>query len=160
MACPKYSEHFPKRGNPVFQTIFRHNGEIQGKFFKNPNFQGKLELQKMFAIVRGKWDTPRNRADLSVEGQHIEVKGLATLNPNTIEARLKHAFTQIHGDDDRYHSETHKEGKVILLSRHDNGISDEQILNAMRKGFLSAEHKGYVTGKLEVWIRGKIYALN
>ena len=103
---------------------------------------------------------PRNRADLSVEGQHIEVKGLATLNPNTIEARLKHAFTQIHGDDDRYHSETHKEGKVILLSRHDNGISDEQILNAMRKGFLSAEHKGYVTGKLEVWIRGKIYALN
>ena len=60
-ACPKYSEHFPKRGNPVFQTIFRHNGEIQGKFFKNPNFQGKLELQKMFAIVRGKWDTPRIR---------------------------------------------------------------------------------------------------
>ena len=77
-ACPKYSEHFPKRG-PVFQTIFRHNGEIQGKFFKNPNFQGKLELQKMFAIVRGKWDTPiflclyvKYRQSFIYEAQSVE----------------------------------------------------------------------------------------
>ena len=28
MACPKYSEHFSKKGNPVFQTIFRHNEKI------------------------------------------------------------------------------------------------------------------------------------
>ena len=51
-ACPKYSEHFSKRENLVFQTIFHRNVKIQGKFFKNPDFQGELELQKMFAIVR------------------------------------------------------------------------------------------------------------
>ena len=103
---------------------------------------------------------PKNRADLSVDGHHVEVKGLATLNPNTIESRLKHAFEQIHGDDYRYPPETHREGKVILLSRHDSTVPEAQILDAMRRGFLSAEHKGYVKGKLEVWIRGKIYMLN
>ena len=49
---PKYSERFSKRENPVFQTVFCHNGEIRGKFFKNPNFQVEFELQKMFAIVQ------------------------------------------------------------------------------------------------------------
>ena len=103
---------------------------------------------------------PDKCADLSVAGQHVEVKGLKTLNPDNIEGRIRVAFEQIHGDDHRYSSEAHREGKVVLLSRHDKSIGDAQILDAMRRGFLSAEHKGYVTGKLEVWIRGTIYMLN
>ena len=103
---------------------------------------------------------PGNRADLSVEGQHVEVKGLTTLNSNTVATKLKHAFTQIHGDDDHYPPDVHREGKVILLSQHNRNISAEQILHAMNKGFLEAKRKGYVTGKLEVWIRGQIYKLN
>ena len=103
---------------------------------------------------------PQKRADLSVEGQHVEVKGLKTLNPDSIEGRIQNGFEQVHGDDYRYHQDTYKGWKVVLLSRHDSDIPEERILNAMRKGFLSAEHKGYVTGKLEVWIRGKIYMLN
>lgn len=102
----------------------------------------------------------QKRADLSVEGQHVEIKGLQTLNPDTIEGRIQNAFEQVHGDDYRYSPDTHKEVKVIILSKHDSSISEDRILEAMQKGFLSAEHKGYVTGKLEVWILGKIHALN
>ena len=103
---------------------------------------------------------PNRRADLSVEGQHVEVKGLETLNPNSVEKRLKRAFSQVHGDDAKYPPESHREGKVILLSRHGKDVSDERILVAVQKGFLSAKHKGYITGKLEVWINGKIYRIN
>lgn len=100
------------------------------------------------------------RADLSVEGHHVEVKGLTTLAPNTIEKNLRKAFQQVHGDRQRYPPETWREGKVILLSRHDSSVSRKAILDAMRKGFEIAQRKGEITGKVEVWIRGKIYELN
>ena len=112
---------------------------------------------KYVAFLQEKYT--QRRADLSVEGQYVEVKGLTTMNPDNVEGKLKHAFTQIHGDDTDS-SERHKEGKVVILSKHDSSISEESIYQAMYKGYLSAEHKGYVTGKLEVWIRGKIYKLN
>ncbi len=101
----------------------------------------------------------QRRADLSVEGQYVEVKGLTTLNPDNVEGKLKHAFSQIHSDDNS-NSKQNQEGKVVILSKHDKSISEERIYDAMNKGYLSAEHKGYITGKLEVWIRGKIYKLN
>ncbi len=102
----------------------------------------------------------QRRADLSVDGQHVEVKGLETMNPDNVEGKLKHAFEQIHGDDSRYPADTHRGGKVVILSKHDSSISEESIYEVMKQGFLSAERKGYVTGKLELWIRGKIYKLN
>lgn len=100
------------------------------------------------------------RADLSVEGRHIEVKGLKTLSPNTIEPRISHAFEQVHGDDKRYPPETWREGKVVLLSQHDSKIPVETILHAMQEGYNIAKRKGNVTGKVELWIRGKIIELN
>lgn len=102
----------------------------------------------------------QRRADLSVEGQHVEVKGLTTLNPDSIEGHLKHAFTQVDADNHRYPTETHREGKVVLLSKHGSGVSEAEIYSAITKGFQSAVHKGFVSGKVELWINGKIYCLN
>gem|GEM_PF-5169650 len=82
------------------------------------------------------------------------------MNSDNIEGKIKHAFEQIHGDDYRYPPETHREGKVIILSKHSKNLSESEVYHAIQKGFLSAEHKGYVTGKLELWMNNKIYTLN
>lgn len=113
---------------------------------------------KYVAFLQEKSGQPR--ADLSVEGQHIEIKGLSSMNPDNIEGKIKHAFEQIHGDDFKYPPETHREGKVVILSRHSTEFSESEVYNAIQKGFLSAEHKGFVTGKLELWINDKIHKLN
>lgn len=102
----------------------------------------------------------QGRADLSVEGHYVEVKGISTLNSNTVSEQLKHAFEQIHGDDFRYPANTHREGKVILLSRHSQSIPTSEIMYAIQEGFLMAERKNFIKGKLEVWINGQIYKLN
>ena len=113
---------------------------------------------KYVAFLQEKQGQPR--ADLSVEGQHVEVKGLSSMNPDNIEGKIKHAFEQIHGDDYRYPPETYREGKVVILSKHSKDFSESEVYSAIQKGFISAEHKGYVTGKLELWINGKIHKLN
>lgn len=46
------------------------------------------------------------------------------------------------------------------ISKHSKDFSESEVYCVIKKGFLSAEHKGYVTGKLELWINGKIYKLN
>lgn len=102
----------------------------------------------------------QKRADLSVDGQHIEVKGLETMNPDNVEGKLKHAYLQVDSDNFRYPSETHRKGKVVILSKHNKSIPEKDIYNVMYKGFLSAKNKGYVTGELELWINGNIYYLN
>lgn len=118
-----------------------------------------------YYIKQGKYvaflhEGKHRRADLSVGGRHVEVKGLTTLSPSTIEKHLENAFQQVDGDRYRYPPKTWREGKVVLLSRHDSSVSRITILDAMRKGFESAQRKGEITGKVEVWIRGKIYKLN
>ena len=113
---------------------------------------------KYVAFLQEKMD--QGRADLSVDGHHVEVKGLSTLKPNTVSEQLKNAFEQIHKDDYRYPANTLREGKVILLSRHSRSISESEIMHAMEEGYLMAKRKGYISGKLEVWINGKQYKLN
>ena len=103
---------------------------------------------------------PKNRADLSVDGVHVEVKGLSTLSPNTVESKLRHAHKQIHGEDDRYNIETHRQGKIIILSRHDNKIEKSTIISKMREGVSIAMKKGYLDEKVELWIGKDIYQLN
>ncbi len=102
----------------------------------------------------------QNRADLSVDGVHTEVKGLTTLNPNTISDKIEHAFIQIHGDDYKYPPEKRREGKVILLSKHDKSVSKERIVEAMKKGYEIAKRKGEISGKIEIWVRDEIIKLN
>lgn len=102
----------------------------------------------------------QTRADLSVDGQHVEVKGLTTLNPDNVEGKLRHAFIQVNADNARYPSESHREGKVIILSRHSAEVSEKLIYDRLHAGYLSAQHKGYITGKVELWIGNKIYFFN
>lgn len=102
----------------------------------------------------------QKRADLSVDGQHVEVKGLSTLNPDNVEGKLKSAFKQVYADNYRYPEDTHREGKVIILSKHESNVSESYIREQMYKGFQSAMRKGYITGKVELWIKGKIYSFN
>lgn len=80
----------------------------------------------------------QERADLSVEGVHTEVKGLTTLSADKIGKRIEKADSQIQADDTKYPSNTHRQGKVILLSKHGNDISKEEIIAKMKEGFNKA----------------------
>ena len=100
-----------------------------------------------------------NRADLSVEGVHVEVKGITSLSLNGIEKTIKHAHKQVHGDDYRYPPETYRQGKIIFLSKHSAEVPTEKILEAMTGAVETAIRKGYLDEKVEVWIKGKIYTL-
>lgn len=100
------------------------------------------------------------QADLSVEGVHVEVKGIESMNPDTIEGRIIHGFRQIVADNYRYPPETHREGKVVVLSKHDPSISRSDVINAITKAYNSALYKGEVTGKLEVWFGNDIVRIN
>lgn len=95
----------------------------------------------MFLIAEGKYvaflqeKAGQPRADLSVDGQHVEIKGLSSMNPDTIEGKIRHAFEQIHGDDYLYPSQTHREGKVVILSKHSKDFSESEIHSAIQKVF-------------------------
>ncbi len=103
---------------------------------------------------------PHKRADLSVDGIHVEVKGVTTLNSQRIEKYIKEGCQQIHGDDYRYPPETHREGKLIIISRHGDNISAEKVFEIMSKGYKDALEKGYVDGKVEFWIGDKHCKMN
>ena len=89
-----------------------------------------------------------NRADISVDGIHVEIKGISSTNLNTITKEIKHAFIQVNGDNWRYDKSTHRKGKVILLSKHPSLNTAYKIFYA---SFRNARKKGYVDGKVEMW---------
>lgn len=103
---------------------------------------------------------PQHRADLSVEGIHIEVKGLSTLKPDTIKERIIHAVIQIRGDDYRYPPETHRQGKVIILSKHKKNIPDNTLLSAMNEGLRRAKLEHSINEIVEVWIGNRHIRIN
>lgn len=123
-----------------------------------------LEQGKYVAFLgeRGKnGEKGEKRADLSVEGIHVEVKGIeTTVNPSTIADHIEKGFNQVYADNHRYDPETHREGKVIFYSRHSAKYSSQEIEHSVRKGFAEALRKGDVKGKVELWLRGQIIKLN
>lgn len=96
------------------------------------------------------------RADLSVEGVHVEVKGMTSLKPNKFKNNIREAFEQIEADLSRYSKDKRKPGKVIILSKHENF---EEAYKTAREGYKEAKRQGYVKGKVEFWHDGKIYIL-
>lgn len=115
-----------------------------------------------FLGERGKkGEKGEKRADLSVEGVHVEVKGIeTTISAGTIAKHIKKGFRQVYADNHRYNPETHREGKVIFFSRHSAKYSGQEIEHSVMEGFAEAKRKGFVTGKVELWLRGKIIKLN
>lgn len=91
---------------------------------------------------------PHKRADLSVEGRHIEVKGLTTLSPSGVAKKIKEANPQVHGDEYRYPPTTWRTGKIVLLSCHAPSVSTARILDAMKKGYEEAVRKKVVDVKV------------
>ena len=62
----------------------------------------------------------QKRADLSVGGKHTEVKGMTSTSTNKVAHNIKEAFEQVTADDYRYSSETHRDGRVVILSKYPN----------------------------------------
>lgn len=102
----------------------------------------------------------QERADLSVEGVHTEVKGLTTLKPDKIRERIEKANSQVQADDHRYPEDTHRQGKVVLLSKHSSDTSQNLIIEKMRERMRRAEQNGHIDSKVELWIGDKRIELN
>ena len=130
----------------------------QGKYVA---FLGEIKPKKGDSKEEQKEKQGKQRADLSVEGVHIEVKGIeTTVNPSTIADHIEKGFNQVYADNYRYDVETHREGKVIFYSRHPAQYSSHEIEHSVREGFAEALRKGDVRGKVELWLRGQIIKLN
>ncbi len=102
----------------------------------------------------------QERADLSVEGVHTEVKGLTTLKPDKISERIEKADRQVQADDYKYPADTHRQGKIILLSKHGKDVPRETIIGKMREDLHKAQMNGPITAKVEVWIGEEHIELN
>ena len=99
----------------------------------------------------------QKRADLSVEGIHIEVKGMTSTSTNKIANTIKEAFEQVSADDYRYPPSTNRPGKVVILLKHSNVREGYKSITG---GFRKAKNKGYVSGQVELWYNEKIIVLN
>lgn len=95
-----------------------------------------------------------NRADMSVEGVHVEVKGMSSLNPGQVAKNLKKGFIQVDADNKRYSEETHRCGIVVILSGYN---SLEEAQRVVKVGYDEAIRKGYVTGKVKLLHNGVMY---
>lgn len=95
---------------------------------------------------------PSKRADLSVSGQHIEVKGISSTSTNKIANTIKKAFEQVSADDARYSSATNRSGEVVVLSKHGN---IRTAYKAIYGGFRKAKKLGFVKGIVEMWYKDK-----
>ena len=110
----------------------------------------------------------QKRADLVVRPNEysrsgsfrVEVKGLQTMDPAGVDKKIRTAFEQINADVDKYPPHLRQPGKVIIYSRHSKDIPEEKVRQAMYEGFLMAQRKGKITGKVELWINGNIYEFN
>lgn len=98
----------------------------------------------------------QKRADLSVGGKHTEVKGMTSASTNKVAHNIKEAFEQVTADDYRYSSETHRDGRVVILSKYSNIKTAYKVVFG---GYRKATSLGYVKG--EVWLmhNGKMYLI-
>lgn len=98
----------------------------------------------------------QKRADLSIDGVHTEVKGMSSLSTNKVANNIREAFEQIAADNKRYSKDTHRDGKVVILSKYSNiRLAYKTIYGGYRK----ARTKGYVKGDVELMHNGKIYKI-
>ena len=98
----------------------------------------------------------QKRADLSVGGIHVEVKGMSTTSTNKIANSIKEAFEQISADNYRYPPETHRDGRVVILSKHANIKTAYKIIYG---GYRTAKARGYIKGEVWLMYNGKMYLI-
>ncbi len=98
----------------------------------------------------------QKRADLSVNGVHTEVKGMTSTSTNKVANNIKEAFEQVSADNYKYSPHTHRDGRVVILSKYPSiRIAHKAVFGGYRK----AKSLGYVKG--EVWLMhsGKMYMI-
>lgn len=95
-----------------------------------------------------------NRADMSVEGVHVEVKGMSSTKPGQVAKNLKKGFTQVDADNKRYPKATHRPGTVVILSEYKSLDEAKRVVKA---GYDEAVRKGYVTGNVKLFHDGVMY---
>lgn len=139
-----------EKGNAYYDTgghkVKDKNAIVVGEYYIN---QGEY-----VAFLQEKPD--QKRADLSVNGVHTEVKGMTSTSTNKVANNIKEAFEQVAADNYRYSSDTHRDGRVVILSKYPNiKIAYKAVFGGYRK----AKSLGYVEG--EVWLmhNGKMYMI-
>lgn len=115
-----------------------------------------------YFINRGKYvaflqeKNGQQRADLSIEGVHTEVKGMQSTKTNRVANNIKEAFEQIEADKKHYPPNTHRDGRVIIYSKYPNGKIAYKIVYG---GYRKAKAKGYVKGTVELLHNGRLYKI-
>lgn len=98
----------------------------------------------------------QKRADLSVEGVHTEVKGMSSTSTNKVANNIKEAFEQTMADNYRYPSDTHRDGRVVILSKYPDIKTAYKIVSG---GYRKARSQGYVQGEVYLMHNGKMYLI-
>jgi len=96
----------------------------------------------------------QKRADLSVDGIHTEVKGMTSTSTNKVANNIKEAFEQVEADNRNYPSDTHRDGRVVILSKYPDART---AYKAVEGGYRKAKSKGYVKGDVELLHNGIMY---
>lgn len=96
----------------------------------------------------------QQRADLSVDGVHIEVKGMSSKSTNKVANNIQEAFEQVGADNYRYPEDTYRNGKVVILSKYSDLKTAYKVVYG---GYRKAKSRGYVKGTVELMHNGKIY---
>lgn len=123
---------------------------------KNAIAVGEYYINKGFYVAFLQEKDGQQRADLSIAGAHAEVKGMTSTKTNKVANNIKEAFEQVEADNAAYQKETHRPGKVIILSFYpDIRTAYKTVFGGYRK----AKSKGYVKGDVELMHNGKIYTI-
>lgn len=113
-----------------------------------------IENGHYVAFLQEKKD--QKRADLSVDGIHIEVKGMSSNSTDQICKTLGYAFQQVESDNYRYSPETHREGKVVILSKYPNA---RKAYKTISRGYRKAKKQGLIKGEVLLFHGGKMYSI-
>ena len=93
---------------------------------------------------------------MSVNGVHTEIKGMTSISTNEVANNIKEAFEQVSADNYRYPIETHRDGRVVILSKYPD---IQTSYKAVFGGYRKAKSLGYVKGEVCLMHNGKIYLI-
>ena len=79
---------------------------------------------------------------------------MTSTSTNKVANNLKEAFEQVEADNYRYPLDTHRDGRVVILSRYPD---IKTAYKAVYGGYRKAKNKGYVKGDVELMHNGKMY---
>lgn len=142
------------------------SGRVKGKCYQDsgghkvtdPNAiaVGEYYIKNGHYVVFLQEKKDQKRADLSVDGIHTEVKGLDTMSTSKVRDRIRQAFEQTEADNYRYPPETHRDGRVVILSKYPDLKTAYNIVSA---GYRKARKDGFVHGDVFLYHGGKMYLI-